>query len=94
MINSRPWLAYKYIPSLDGPPDADYPTIIWNETKIKSLSMAKTGTLKFGNAGRTDIGTYENIIDALRTLEIVKVKQALRFRGSAILRYDRSRRLS
>jgi acetoacetate decarboxylase len=94
MINARPWLGYKYIPSLDGPPDADYPTITWNETKIKSLQFARTGKCSFGNADQSEIGYYWKIVEALSTLEIIEVKQALRFQGSAVLRYDRSRRLS
>ncbi|HKJ26023.1 MAG TPA: acetoacetate decarboxylase family protein [Anaerolineales bacterium] len=94
IINSRPWLAYKYIPSLDGPPDADYPTITYNDTKINTLWTAKSGQLKFGNAEREDISYYKPLVDALKTLEIMEIKQALHFQGSAVLRYDRSRRLA
>jgi acetoacetate decarboxylase len=93
LINSRPWLAYKYIPSLDGPPDADYPTITVNDTKIKTLWFAKSGQIGFGSAGSKEIGHYRPLLDALKTLEILKIKQALHFQGSALLRYDLSRRL-
>lgn len=93
IINSRPWLAYKYIPSLDGPPDADYPTTTQNDMKIKTLWFAKSGEVSFGGAGKKEIGIYKQILDALRTLEIVEVKQALHFQASVELRYDRSRRL-
>lgn len=93
IINSRPWLAYKYIPSLDGPPDADYPTISKNDTKVNELWFAKSGELFFGNADTNDIGQIKSLIDALKTLQVRKVKQALHLRGSAILRYDLSRRL-
>jgi len=92
-INSRPWLAYKYIPSLDGPPDADYPTITRNDVKIENLWMGNTGSLYFGSATQDDIGYTVNVIDALKSLTFVKLEQALRFEGSAALRFDQSRRL-
>jgi hypothetical protein len=92
-INARPWLAYKYIPSLDGPPDADYPTITQNDTKIDELWFSKSGTVFFGDAAVRDVGHGSPVVDALRTLPIVELDRALHFRGSAVLRYDLSRRL-
>lgn len=93
MINARPWLAYKYIPSLDGPPDADYPTITQNDNHLDELWFSKSGVVTFGNAGAGDIGPVNNLMDAIKTLNILKIKQVLRLRGSAFLRYDLSRRL-
>lgn len=93
-INARPWLGYKYIPRLDGPPDADYPTITWNDTKIEELWMGSEGQIYFGNPGDDDISIVRNLLDALETLPIVKMEQALHFRGSAYLRMDKSRMLS
>lgn len=93
-INSRPWLGYKYIPSLDGPPDADYPTISYNDTKIEKLWLGKGAKLKFGSAGVEDIAHARKLLDALSTLSISKPVQALYFKGSSVLRYDLSRRLS
>ena len=93
IINSRPWLAYKYIPSLDGYPDVEYPTISQNDTSIEDLWFAKSGKVIFGNADVNDIGHVKFLMDALKTLPIKEVKQALHLRGSAILRYDLSRRL-
>ncbi len=93
-INARPWLGYKYIPSLDGPPDADYPTISYNNNKISKLWLGKEATVTYGSAGVEDIGYARNIIDALLTLEIVEPLQSLYFVGSSVLRYDLSRRLS
>ncbi len=93
MINARPWLAYKYIPSLDGPPDADYPTITWNDTKIDELWFSKSGSVFFGDAALQDVGHASPLVDALRTLPIVELDRALHFRGSAVLRLDLSRRL-
>lgn len=93
IINSRPWLGYKYIPSLEGPPDAEYPTISYNDTTIEKLWFADTGTVRFGNASSNDIGQLKIIIDALKTLKIKKIKRVLHIQGSTILRYDKSRRL-
>ncbi len=92
-INSRPWLAYKYIPSLDGPPDADYPTTTRNDIKIDNLWMGKSGSLYFGTATAVDIGETVNVISALKSLPIGKFLQVLHFDGSAVLRYDQSYRL-
>lgn len=93
IINSRPWLGYKYIPSLDGPPDADYPTISFNEVKIDEIYITKSGSLTFGNAEENDIGHLYALVENLKTLPVKQVKQGLKFRGSAVLRYDKSRRL-
>jgi acetoacetate decarboxylase len=93
IINSRPWLGYKYIPSLAGPPDAEYPTISYNDTNIDNLWFSKTGKIEFGNATSNEIGQVEQLINALKALPILEVKQALHFVGSATLRYDLSRRL-
>jgi acetoacetate decarboxylase len=92
-INARPWLGYKYIPSLDGPPDANYPTCTKNDTKIDKLWFGKTGDVKFGSAGMEDIGNVKTLMDALTTLSVVEPIQVLRFQGSTTLRYDKSRRL-
>ena len=93
LINSRPWLGYKYIPSLAGPPDADYPTISYNEVSISELWLSKSGSLHFGNAGKDNIGYYKGLMDNLKSLPVVKIKQCLKFRGSAVLRYDKSSKL-
>jgi len=92
-INKRPWLAYKYFPSLDGPPDADYPTITRNDVKIKELWMGKEGSVFFGSAAVKDIGPILPLMEALKTLNVVDIKQVLQFQGSAVLRFDQSRRL-
>lgn len=92
-INSRPWLAYKYFPTLDGPPDADYPTTTRNDVKIDTLWLGNAGSVYFGTATKDDIGDMVNVIDALKSLPFVKLEQALHFQGSAELRLDQSRRL-
>jgi acetoacetate decarboxylase len=92
-VNARPWLAYKYIPSLDGPPDADYPTITRNDIKLEKLWMGKKASLRFGTARCEDIGTVKPLLDALASLIILKPVQVVHFTGSAVLRYDLSKRL-
>jgi acetoacetate decarboxylase len=92
-INARPWLGYKYIPSLDGPPDAAYPTITVNDTKIGKLWLAQSADLQFGAAGAEDLPYVRTLLDALATLSVKSPVQVVRFTGSAVLRYDLSRRL-
>jgi len=92
-INSRPWLGYKHLPALDGPPDADYPTLTKNEVKIETLWMGKIARLYFGTASEGDIAHTAHVIDALRPLTLKKIEQVLHFQGSAVLRLDETRRL-
>ena len=92
-VNSRPWLAYKYFPALDGPPDANYPTTTRNDIKIETLWMGKTASLYFGTATDNDISLVFQVIEAVKSLKILKIEQVLRFQGSAVLRFDQSRRL-
>jgi acetoacetate decarboxylase len=92
-INARPWLAYKYIPSLEGPPDADYPTTTQNDTRVEKLWMGKRAHLRFGTARAEDIGGVKTLLDALATLTILKPIQVMHYTGSAVLRYDLSHRL-
>lgn len=93
MVNARPWLGYKYIPSLDGPPDADYPTITKNDTKIDALWFSKDGEIYCGSAGYSDLGDQCGVVEAIGSLPVRKLERAIHFRGSAVLRYDLSRRL-
>jgi acetoacetate decarboxylase len=92
-INERPQLGYKYIPSLDGPPDASYPTIMRSDTKLEQLWLGKSGEIFFGNAGEEDIGFGKRVVDALKTLPIRQIIQTVRFRGSQVLRNDLCGRL-
>jgi len=90
---NRPAFGYKYIASLNGPPDADYPTIMWNDVDIADLWLGKDGEFYFGNVTKQDIGDFEPIIAALRTLPVRSVKQAAHSRGSMILRNDKNGRI-
>jgi acetoacetate decarboxylase len=92
-MNSRPWLGYKYIPSIEGPADADYPTISKNDTKLEKLWLAKTANIRFGKPSKDDVGQINVLINALGKLRVMKPIQAVHFKGSSVLRYDLSRRL-
>jgi len=92
-INTTPWLGYKHIPSLDGPPDASYPMIVWNDVVVDRLWLGETGSVGFGSAGEDDVGQLAGVTRALRTLPVGETVFAAHVRGSAVLRLDRSRRL-
>ena len=92
-LNARPMLGYKYIPCLDGPPDAAYPTMLPSEVKVEQLSLGKSGEVFFGDPREEDIGLAVRVLDAFKTLPVREVTQTLRLRGSAVLRHDLSRRL-
>jgi acetoacetate decarboxylase len=93
ITSDRPVLGYKYIPSLDGLPDADYPTIFWSDYQIERLLFGKNGSVDFGNPREQDIGMFESVVDALKTLSIKKVVRTSRSMGSMIIRNDKCRRL-
>jgi len=88
-----PAFGYKYIASLDGPPDADYPTVMWNDVKIEQLWLGRGGEFYVGNPAQQDIGDFKPLIDALRSLPVRKVHQTVHWRGSMVLRNDRNGRL-
>jgi acetoacetate decarboxylase len=92
-LSERPSLGYKYVPSLDGPPDVSYPTLFMTDYKVDELWLGKSGNIFFGEAAEEDIGWYKKLVDALKTLPIHQVNQTVRFRGSQVLRYDLYRRL-
>ena len=92
-INERPLLGYKYIPSLEGPPDAAYPTILRTDTRLEELWLGKSGQIFFGDAGEEDIGLWKRVVDALKTLPVRQVIQTARFRGSQVQRNDLCGRL-
>lgn len=55
-VHSTPWLGYKHIPSLDGPRDASYPMVVWNEVELSELGPAESVRIGFGSAGVTCLG--------------------------------------
>jgi acetoacetate decarboxylase len=94
-INGRPWLCYKYIPSFNGPPDADYPLIFPNDIKVDELWLGKSGQVSFGESGKPhSLKRLAKLLEVLNTLPVRKVTQTVHFRGSSILRADLCRRLA
>jgi len=92
-FNKRPMLGYKYIPCLDGPPDASYPTMTPSELKLEQLWLGKSGEVFYVDAKEEDIGFMVRALDALKTLPVGEVTQTVRLRGSSVLRTDLSRHL-
>jgi acetoacetate decarboxylase len=91
--SNTPAFGYKYISSLKGPPDADYPTVMWNDTELADLSLGKEGVFYFGDTTEQDIGHYQPFIDAIKSLPVRKVTQTVHSRGSMVLRNDKNGRL-
>jgi acetoacetate decarboxylase len=89
-----PSFGYKYIASLDGTPDADYPTIMWTDYELKNLSLGKMGQFYFGNPTERDIGYFKPLLDALKTLSVINIRQAAHSFGSMVLRNDNNGRIS
>jgi acetoacetate decarboxylase len=88
-----PVFGYKYIASFDGPPDADYPTILWTDNSIERLQLGKTGEFYFGDPSEKDIGQFKPIIDALKSLPVREVKQTAYSWGSMVQRNDKIGRI-
>jgi acetoacetate decarboxylase len=88
-----PSFGYKYFASLNGPPDADYPTIMWNDINMDYLWLGKGGELYFGNQTEQDIGDFKPVLDALKSLPVRKVVQTVHWRGSMVLRNDKNGRI-
>ena len=88
-----PSFGYKYISSLDGPPDADYPTVMWTDNSIDYLEFGSSGEVYFGQVTEKEIGDYKPVVDALKSLPVRKVTQAAYSQGSMVLRNDKNGRL-
>ena len=93
MLSSRPWMTYKYIPSLEGKPDADYPVANWSDTRMDELWLGESGNISLGNPTMASIGVFKKVVDALESLPVLEINQVSHWKGSQILRHDRSRRL-
>jgi len=91
--SKSPAFGYKYIASLNGPPDADYPTISWSDTNLENLWLGSSGELYFGNPSQQDIGDFKPMLDALQSLPVKKVHQTSHSLGSMVLRNDKNGRL-
>ena len=88
-----PAFGYKYIASLNGPPDADYPTIMWSDNNIEQLQLGNSGEYYIGNPTEVDIGDFKPFVDALKTLPVRKVVQTAHSFGSMVLRMDKNGRI-
>jgi hypothetical protein len=93
LSTKTPAFGYKYFASLNGPPDADYPTIMWNDIDMEYLRLGKGGELYFGNQTEKDIGDFKPVLDALKSLPVRKVEQTVHWRGSMVLRNDKNGRI-
>lgn len=91
--NGVPLLGYKYIPSLEGPPDAAYPISTPGEVTIEQLWLGQTGGLSYGDPEAAGAPFIEAAVDMLKTLPVRQVTGVSRSRDSFILRSDISRRL-
>ena len=86
-------LSYKFIPSLDGPPDAAYAIDTPSDSRLKERWLGRSGRLFFGNATFEDISFLANAIDAVKTLPVCETIGVSRSYSSSVLRTDLSRRL-
>jgi len=93
MLTARPWMTYKFIPSLEGAPDADYPVANWSDTKMDELWLGESGNISFGDPSEAGIRIFKKVIDAIKSLPILAVDQVSHWKGSQVLRHDRSRRI-
>lgn len=91
--SKSPAFGYKYIAAFDGPPDADYPTVMWSDNHLDQLHLGKTGEFFVEEPTEQDIGEFKPIIDALRSLPVRKVRQTVHSQGSMVLRNDKNGRL-
>lgn len=88
-----PYLGYKLIPSLEGPPDVAYPVVYPIDVTIRELWLGTAGRVYFGDAGEEDISYVSRVVQALRRLPLQQFVGASHSVGSSILRTDLARRL-
>jgi acetoacetate decarboxylase len=93
LATKSPSFGYKYIPSLKGPPDADYPTVMWTDNNIDHLEVGKNGEFFLGDPSEKDIGEFKPLLDVLKTLPVRKVIQTSYSKGSMVLRTDKNGRI-
>lgn len=92
-VNELPWLSYKHIYAIDGPPDASYPMVVWMDVEIAELEFGDTWSVGIGTADEEDLWQPARVTDALRGIPLGEMLFAAHTRGSGVLRYDRSHRL-
>ena len=98
IINSRPWLTYKYVPTVIGPAEVEYPMIYPNDVKVEELWLGKSGELSFGDPSKLRENKFPKwwirLAEVLNTLPVRSITRCVRFRGSSVLRADLCRRLT
>jgi acetoacetate decarboxylase len=97
MINSRPWLTYKYIPTVIGPHEVEYPMVFPSDIKIEELWRSRSGELSFGDPSKFRENNFPKwwvrLVEVLNTLPVRSINQCVRFSGSSVLRADLCHRL-
>lgn len=93
-INSIPWLGYKHIPAIDGPADVSYPMVVWNEIELDELWFGDTATPLLPTVGHADLDRLAVITETLARIPLGELEFAAHAKGSAVLRIDRSHRLT
>ncbi len=88
-----PYLGYKLIPSLEGPPDVAYPIVYPIDVTVRELWLGDAGRVYFGDAGEEDISYVSRIVEALKRLPLQQFIGGSHSVGSSILRTDLARRL-
>ncbi len=91
--NRNPAFGYKYIGSLNGPPDADYPTAMWSQTKIEQLWFGQGGEFFIGDVSEQDIGPLKACLDVFRSLPVRQVIRAAHMFGSMALLTEKNGRI-
>ena len=86
-----PMLGYKYIPSLDGPPDCAYPIATPSDSIIKDIWTGEKGRIFYGEPSGDDVGIHRDILDVIKSLKCEKVVGVSRSFSSYKLRSDAKR---
>jgi acetoacetate decarboxylase len=86
-----PMLGYKYIPSIDGPPDCAYPIATPSDSIIKEIWSGEKGRIYYGEPSWDDVGIHKNILDVIKSLKCGKVVGVSRSFSSYKLRSDAKR---
>lgn len=85
---------YKYIPSLEGPPDAAYPTSMPVELTTEARWTTKNGRILFGESSDKDVSRLiSRVVNGVKKLTGGELLSGTRETGSLVLRLDLARRL-
>lgn len=66
---------------------------MWNDSDIEHLWLGKNGEMYFGNTSEKDIGDFNPVIEALKSLPVREVMQTVHSMGSMVLRNNKNGRL-